>query len=519
MRDKDSFYAYTYDNLDRAKTITFGETTAHNTFAGYSLVYDYGSRADGLIDNVKATFAGTADFMTKYGYDENMHVNKITQSSQTGHDNVAYKDVSLKIDADGRLQTVFRYGSAVSPLVSASKYEYDADGRLVEVWHAADLNALDNATALAHYHQHYNEQQRLDDLSISQSGKSFTDLAYTYDNSGQLTDVSKHVADLSSSEAYRYDQNGNRTSANGATYTPPNAGDLNRLQNDGEYAYTYTAFGERATRTMLDASGHATLEHTVYTWDNRHRLTDVAVYASSAYLGNATKTIHYTYDVFNQLILTQVTNVTEFTTQTTFTQFVHDRGECVLTNRWTVGDGVLPPPTLTRFLYGPETDQLLAIEVSTSAATSGTVYWAYSDYLGTVRELRTNTNERVSWRDFDSFGNIIAEERSATFTAAMPVAFTGRWWDADSRLYQYRARWYDPHTGEFLSPDPIQDDFNNTYRYVGNGPTDGADSRKSASIRIAIRNGFIKGSEIGGWTSNPGGRLKLLARSFPEVFC
>ncbi len=73
----------------------------------------------------------------------------------------------------------------------------------------------------------------------------------------------------------------------------------------------------------------------------------------------------------------------------------------------------------------------------------------------------------------------------------MPVAFTGRWWDAESRLYQYRARWYDPHTGEFLSPDPIQDDFNNTYRYVGNGPTNGTDPSGLATDYEAFR-GFAK---------------------------
>ena len=49
--------------------------------------------------------------------------------------------------------------------------------------------------------------------------------------------------------------------------------------------------------------------------------------------------------------------------------------------------------------------------------------------------------------------------------------YTGREFDSETGLYYYRARYYDPATGRFLSEDPIRFragvDF---YRYVDNGP-------------------------------------------------
>ncbi len=49
-------------------------------------------------------------------------------------------------------------------------------------------------------------------------------------------------------------------------------------------------------------------------------------------------------------------------------------------------------------------------------------------------------------------------------------AFTGREWDGE--LYYYRARYYDPKIGRFISEDPGGDeDGPNRYAYVGNRPT------------------------------------------------
>jgi len=54
-----------------------------------------------------------------------------------------------------------------------------------------------------------------------------------------------------------------------------------------------------------------------------------------------------------------------------------------------------------------------------------------------------------------------------------PFQYTARESDPETGLYYYRARYYDPAAGRFLSEDPIR--FfggHNFYRYVRNGPTD-----------------------------------------------
>jgi RHS repeat-associated protein len=50
-------------------------------------------------------------------------------------------------------------------------------------------------------------------------------------------------------------------------------------------------------------------------------------------------------------------------------------------------------------------------------------------------------------------------------------AFTGREWDPETSLYYYRARYYDPKVGRFLSEDPIGFEGGiHFYKYAGNNP-------------------------------------------------
>jgi RHS repeat-associated protein len=55
-------------------------------------------------------------------------------------------------------------------------------------------------------------------------------------------------------------------------------------------------------------------------------------------------------------------------------------------------------------------------------------------------------------------------------------AFTGREWDPEIGLYYYRARYYDPRLGRFISEDPIGFAGGvDQYAYVGNQPVNGWD--------------------------------------------
>ncbi|HET6931062.1 MAG TPA: RHS repeat-associated core domain-containing protein, partial [Candidatus Acidoferrum sp.] len=74
---------------------------------------------------------------------------------------------------------------------------------------------------------------------------------------------------------------------------------------------------------------------------------------------------------------------------------------------------------------------------------------------------------------YDSFGNIVATSGSIVNN----FRYTGREWDTETSLYYYRARYYDPQDGRFLSEDPIG--FRggiDRYAYVHNRVTNRLDS-------------------------------------------
>jgi RHS repeat-associated protein len=80
--------------------------------------------------------------------------------------------------------------------------------------------------------------------------------------------------------------------------------------------------------------------------------------------------------------------------------------------------------------------------------------------------------------NYDSFGNL----RNASGTgASLPgnaggdFRFQGQWLDEATGLYNFRARYYDPETGQFMSYDPIElidmePESSNPYQFVYNNP-------------------------------------------------
>ncbi|MGV1099323.1 RHS repeat-associated core domain-containing protein [Thiovibrio sp. JS02] len=59
-----------------------------------------------------------------------------------------------------------------------------------------------------------------------------------------------------------------------------------------------------------------------------------------------------------------------------------------------------------------------------------------------------------------------------------PYAYTAREWDQETGLYFYRARYYDPQVGRFISKDPIGFEGGvNAYAYVKGNPVNAVDPR------------------------------------------
>ena len=89
----------------------------------------------------------------------------------------------------------------------------------------------------------------------------------------------------------------------------------------------------------------------------------------------------------------------------------------------------------------------------------------HTNALGSNIVLTDDNQNALARYEYDVFGAI----RSETGTSADTRKFTGKEFDADSNLYYYAARYYDPYIGRFTQRDPVGDGVN-WYAYTYNNP-------------------------------------------------
>ncbi|MGI0493175.1 RHS repeat domain-containing protein [Alkalinema pantanalense CENA528] len=151
------------------------------------------------------------------------------------------------------------------------------------------------------------------------------------------------------------------------------------------------------------------------------------------------------------------------------TYFVYDRDHVALEF---TGNRV------TRYLYGPGVDQVLAQQVGDRTD------WFLADHLGSTRALIDNSGVIQKSFTYDAFGKVVGESGNAGVDTR--YRFTGREWDGESQQYYYRARYYDANTGRFIGQDPLgfAAGDSNLYRYVGNSPVMATDPSGMVSKEV-----------------------------------
>jgi RHS repeat-associated protein len=124
----------------------------------------------------------------------------------------------------------------------------------------------------------------------------------------------------------------------------------------------------------------------------------------------------------------------------------------------------------TRFVYATGLDEPI-VEVS----SGGTKTFFHRDRLGSII-ARTNNSGAVTQRyEYGPYGESAA-------LSGTSFGFTGQRYDAESGLYNYKARYYSPVIGRFLQPDVIgYADGLNLYTYVYNQPVNFSDPLGLAS--------------------------------------
>ena len=99
---------------------------------------------------------------------------------------------------------------------------------------------------------------------------------------------------------------------------------------------------------------------------------------------------------------------------------------------------------------------------------SAAINFYEADGLGSVTSLTNGAGAVAQSYTYDSFG----KSTGTTGSLANPFQYTAREFDTETGLYYYRARYYDPQIGRFISEDPPGFKGGiNFYAYVQNSPT------------------------------------------------
>ncbi len=440
-----------YDDLDRLLILNNSSTPGQN-YSKFTYTYDaFGN----LTSRDQQTGGGTSLITVTTSYSGYDSLNRLTQLSQKASGPFAnWQDRSVRLGYrdDGSTQSITRYSDATwTNIVVNTAFELDASGRLISQVHSRPSGT--GTTTISSYQYKYLADGKLMNEVSAVPSLNFNNIVnnFGYDATGQLTSANRGQG---ADESFAYDSTGNRITGNSIV------GKGNRIQNDGNFIYTYDAEGNITRRQrVITAQGADTLqEYTCYTWDHRDHLTKVEFYSAAGVL---LKRVEHTYDSDDKRISKKVTT---FGTSTTITteNYVYDGTQLVATLN---ASGTIQH----QYFDGTSLDQIFADQSSVNG-----ILWPLEDRTGTARDIINTAGTVLDHRVLDSFGTVSSQSGS---TVKYEQFFSGLLWDADSQLYYARARWYEPVSGRFMSEDPLGFDAgdNNVSRYSANDPINNVD--------------------------------------------
>jgi RHS repeat-associated protein len=285
------------------------------------------------------------------------------------------------------------------------------------------LKDAKNNTVIADNNYTYNTAGAITQ-NIDQGGTH----AYGYDSLDRLTSATYTGTPA---ESYAYDSVGNRTSSQRSAtygYQP-----FNRLTNTSTASYLYDNNGNLTTKTEGAGTTH-------FAWDFENRLIQVVTPAAGS--------VTYKYDALGRRIQSAPSNGAS-------TNFTYD-GQDVAQDKTSTN-------VITEYLNAPGIDNKIRQKTGT------TLYYFAKDHLGSTAALTDSKGALVERETYDAYGN-------SAGSAKTRFGYTGRERDSLTGLMYYRARFYDPQLGRFISEDPVRfSGGSNWYAYVNNNPVNFSD--------------------------------------------
>lgn len=443
--------SYTYDGNNRltAKNIVRGGRVIGTTFENY----DY----DGLD---RMTLAKNDDAQVQLQYDSRGLITKDIQGSgivSTQFDNVGNK-ISVTYPNSSIVMTrnydeVDRLRSLVADSSNVLSVEYLGLSRAADkLW----ANGL-----LTQYN--YDGEGRLFDI-IHGAGNSISGFEYQWDNAHYRTrETKRHYGNLQ--DNFLYDGAHQITSAG---IHLGNAGQSNRAFSFDSAANIQVKTADSVVRNYLTSAEHQYVNDGVdqFEYDGNGNLTH--------HIGGGIDR-RFSYDYMNRLMHAEVTE----NSNTTAVDFKYD----ALGRRIFRSDG----SNVTKYIYegsqvvqeldasdsikreyiwGDPIDELIGIR------QNGVSYSVHENSIGSIAAITDASGALIERYDYDVFGlpyvsdlNGEPPPNPTVSFLGQPYSFQGREWDPVLRMFYFRARYYDPVLGRFISQDPsLYSDSPNLYQ-------------------------------------------------------
>jgi len=431
---------YTYDTAYRLLTETQGTrakitysyplTGASTRLSGYSI-----AAADGTGPTTGASYA----------YDTAGRIANVSWVPL----NQTYTTFGFTYNALGQFATMS------FPDGEQRTYTYDDQNRLTQLTHTHPVAGLLAQFSYAYDHDWATNTDTAKGMLTSVTVNSHSQLGqqngltkYTYDARYMLTRVDYPYA----IEQFAYDSIGNRLSEQGSFayrtysyYLNGSGQNTPRLRNDGQMAsdFSYDGVGN-----LLGTVAAPTAQ-----WDAQNRLLSM----SSSYT--------QTYDFGGRRVTGKA--------GTSTTSYVYN-GLHVVSERKT------SPASQTDYVFAPGFDHPLAFATGQNSPT-----YFVTDGLGSVigsAQGDGTVGNGTFYRAFGAFGS-----------TAVLFGYTGRESSGTGYL-NFRARYYDPYHGRFISEDPIQDMFpvvgGDLYSYAANSPAMNVDPMGLSPCKWTITHGI-----------------------------
>jgi RHS repeat-associated protein len=465
---------YSYDWLGRMRTMTFPNWMNSNfTFvAGEGELVTYFYNHGGELDRITG-FQQTAnpqqtshprnfEYLKHIGYNAFGQRSVLTSGNgiqnRFGYDSLTRRLIT--VDAAARGQQEVQQNRPATPF-HRLRYQYDAVGNIVRMVNSVSVQPWRNAAVFV----------------------GPMDVTYAYDNLNQLKSMAlkyrPHVAyGYQSSTTFRYDEIGNFTRK--AQSHDRLVWDNQTVNTSDQTPEVTQLAGSRFDHTILGTS--YTLDYQ-YTGPRPHAAN--AIIETPPILGPATRSYSYDSNGNNTgNVVPSETRVQTWDEESRLKQVnrnggmlarfrYNDEGERTKKNTAAAGDSWYPNQFFVLLPNNRPTKHIFAGETRIASKTDA-IYMQtpvlnhyHPDHLGTTSYTTTQNQDLVQHERYFTYGELwrtgsgVQEETDLgrPDSDRREWLFTSKEWDVDTGLYYFGARYLDPRTGVWQSPDPILADY------------------------------------------------------------